>query len=164
MTNQHHITIKQADYTLESDANNIQKLMLAYSQDPMGGNKALSEDILQQLPTAMAATNIMFSVLCFSNDVAVGLINCVEGFSTFKCRPLVNIHDVVVLNEYRGNGISQLMLGEVEKIARDKGCCKLTLEVLQGNTSAQKSYQKHGFDGYQLDPAMGNAMFWHKAI
>jgi len=71
---------------------------------------------------------------------------------------------VIVLKEFRGLGISQLMLNKVEAIARQKNCCKLTLEVLQGNEPAQKSYLKHGFAGYQLDPKMGQAMFWQKPL
>lgn len=39
----------------------------------------------------------MFSVLAFDADQPVGLINAIEGFSTFACKPLINIHDVIVL-------------------------------------------------------------------
>jgi hypothetical protein len=42
------------------------------------------------------------------------------------------------------------------------GCCKLTLEVLSGNTTAQTSYQRFGFAQYQLDPAAGQALFMQK--
>ena len=50
----------------------------------------------------------------------------------------------------------------VERLARERGCCKVTLEVLEGNTSAQAAYRRAGFEGYQLDPLMGRAMFWQK--
>uniref|UniRef100_UPI0035583619 GNAT family N-acetyltransferase n=2 Tax=Pseudomonadota TaxID=1224 RepID=UPI0035583619 len=59
---------------------------------------------------------------------------------------------------------SQKMLAKVEEIARQRGCCKLTLEVLEGNEVAKAAYQKQGFDGYQLDPQMGRAMFWQKVL
>ena len=64
----------------------------------------------------------------------VGLVNAIEGFSTFACRPLVNVHDVVVLPGHRGRGIAARLFAEVEAIARERGACKLTLEVLDGNT------------------------------
>jgi ribosomal protein S18 acetylase RimI-like enzyme len=54
------------------------------------------------------------------------------------------------------------MLAEVEAIARERGACKLTLEVLQGNAPAIKLYERIGFAGYQLDPAMGQAQFLQK--
>ncbi|MEX5689713.1 GNAT family N-acetyltransferase, partial [Pseudomonas silesiensis] len=52
----------------------------------------------------------------------------------------------------------------VEEIARQRGCCKLTLEVLEGNEVAQGAYRKLGFDNYQLSPETGRAMFWQKAL
>jgi ribosomal protein S18 acetylase RimI-like enzyme len=76
----------------------------------------------------------------------------------------VNIHDVIVIKAFRKQNISQLMLDKVEQVAKAKGCCKLTLEVLEGNTVAQNSYFKFGFAGYELDSKMGNAMFWQKAL
>ncbi len=56
------------------------------------------------------------------------------------------------------------MLEMVEEIAIDKGCCKLTLEVLSGNTLAQSAYKRYGFSGYQLDPEVGDALFWQKLL
>jgi ribosomal protein S18 acetylase RimI-like enzyme len=86
----------------------------------------------------------------------------VEGFSTFACRPLVNIHDVVVAASHRGQRIGEQMLVLVEQLARDRGACKLTLEVLSGNAPAAKLYQHIGFDNYQLEPTMGHALFMQK--
>jgi ribosomal protein S18 acetylase RimI-like enzyme len=86
------------------------------------------------------------------------------GFSTFKARPLINIHDIVVIEDYRGLQLSQLMLKKVEEVARVRNCCKLTLEVLQGNEVAQNAYDKFGFGGYELDPEMGGTMFWQKSL
>jgi GNAT superfamily N-acetyltransferase len=94
----------------------------------------------------------------------VGLINCFEGFSTFACRPLVNVHDVVVLESHRGRRITQRMLAKVEEEARRRGACKLTLEVLSGNARAMKAYARDGFAGYQLDPSFGTATFMQKKL
>ncbi|MDB5843346.1 MAG: GCN5-related N-acetyltransferase, partial [Polaromonas sp.] len=103
-----------------------------------------------------------FSVLAFAGDEPVGLVNCIEGFSTFACRPLVNIHDVAVLPGHRGRRVAERMLALVQDIARERGACKLTLEVLSGNASAVRLYERVGFAGYQLDPAMGTAQFFQK--
>src|SRR5512139_2939210 len=110
----------------------------------------------------VAAWHFLFSVLAFDGETPVGLINAIEGFSTFACRPLVNVHDVVVLASHRGRGIAARMFAEVETIARERGACKLTLEVLEGNATARALYERLGFAGYQLDPAMGHAQFLHK--
>jgi ribosomal protein S18 acetylase RimI-like enzyme len=56
------------------------------------------------------------------------------------------------------------MLEKVEAVAKDRGCIKLTLEVLDGNQTAKNAYVKFGFAGYELDPVMGKAGFWDKAL
>lgn len=43
-------------------------------------------------------------------------------------------------------------------------CCKLTLEVLEGNKLAQQVYRRFGFQGYELDPKMGRALFYEKKL
>ena len=103
-------------------------------------------------------------MVSFDEGVPVGLVNCIEGFSTFACKPLVNVHDVVVLASHRGQGVAERMLVVAEQIAIQRGACKLTLEVLSGNLSAIKLYQRIGFAGYQLDPAMGHAVFLQKQL
>ena len=94
----------------------------------------------------------------------MGLVNCFEGFSTFACKPLVNVHDVVVVPAWRGHRIAQRMLQVVEGIARDRGACKLTMEVLSGNHSALRAYAREGFAAYALDPQMGQAQFLQKKL
>ena len=49
-----------------------------------------------------------------------------------------------------------------EAHARERGCCKLTLEVLTGNQVALNSYVRFGFANYQLDPSAGQAMLMQK--
>jgi ribosomal protein S18 acetylase RimI-like enzyme len=77
---------------------------------------------------------------------------------------LLNIHDVIVAEAYRSQGLSRRLLEAVETMARGLGCCKLTLEVLEGNTIAQAAYRSVGFSGYELDPAIGKALFWEKKL
>ena len=96
--------------------------------------------------------------------VAVGLVNCFEGFSTFACKPLVNVHDVVVVPAWRGHRIAQRMLQEVETLARGRGACKLTLEVLSGNRAAIQAYEREGCAAYALYPRMGSAQFFQKLL
>ena len=99
-----------------------------------------------------------------SDAEPLGLVNCIEGFSTFACRPLVNVHDVVVIPAWRGQRVAQQMLSLVEALAVERGACKLTLEVLSGNAGAIRLYERVGFANYQLDPAMGQAQFLQKWI
>ncbi len=154
--------ILQANYSDAFHAQAIVQLLDAYAQDPAGGGTALSEFAKQNLVQELAKRPQAFSVLAFDGAQPVGLVNCIEGFSTFACRPLVNVHDVVVLASHRGRRVGEQMLALVEQIACERGACKLTLEVLQGNASAIRLYGRVGFTGYQLDPAMGQAQFLQK--
>lgn len=160
------MTVKliKVDYNNEQHAKDLIMLLNAYALDPMGGGEPLSAYVKQNLVATLAKRNDVFTVLCYVDNEPAGIINCVEGFSTFSCKPLVNIHDCGVLDKFRGLGISLKLFAEVEKIAIDRGCCKLTLEVLQGNDVAKNAYKKLGFSGYELDPALGHALFWEKKL
>ncbi len=156
------IEIIRARYDYAPHAAALVDLMDTYARDPAGGGEPLSDFARGNLVTQLAARPFIFSVLAFDNDQPVGLVNAIEGFSTFACRPLVNVHDVVVATGHRGRGIAGWMFAEVESIARERGACKLTLEVLQGNASARALYERLGFALYQLDPGMGHAQFLQK--
>ena len=159
-----NLRIVKADYLNEQHAGDIPMLLDLYASDPMGGGKSLDEGVKNNLVRELSKMPHAFSFIAYVDERPAGLINCFEGFSTFLCKPLINIHDVVVLDEYRGSGIAGKMLEKVEQIARSKGCCKLTLEVLSNNEAAQSAYQKFGFSDYQLDPQAGTAMFWQKLL
>jgi len=156
------VHVCRADYADPQHASALVLLLDAYAQDPMGGNHPLSDFAKANLVTALAARPQAYSVLAFAGFHPVGLVNCIEGFSTFACRPLVNVHDVAVLASHRGQGVAEKMLALAESIALERGACKLTLEVLQGNVGACRLYRRIGFANYELDPAMGQAQFMQK--
>ncbi len=156
------LNIIQADYANPLHATALVSLLDDYARDISGGGEPLSDFTKTHLVSALAVRPQAFSVLAFEGAQPVGLVNCMEGFSTFACKPLVNVHDVVVIASQRGKRLGEKMLARVEHIAVQRGACKLTLEVLQGNLSAIKLYQRIGFAAYQLDPAMGQAQFFQK--
>ena len=160
----HTIEILLADYRNPHHTQALVELLDDYARDPAGGGEPLAEAVKAGLPAALAARPQAFSVLAFDGAQPVGLINCIEGFSTFACQPLVNVHDVVVRASHRGQRVAQRMLQGVEEEARARGACKLTMEVLSGNTSALRAYEREGFAGYQLDPAFGQALFLQKKL
>jgi GNAT superfamily N-acetyltransferase len=159
------------DYGDAREALALVDLLDSYAKDAAGGGAPLGDDVKRGLPEALRQRPQAFSVIAWAADtsaphgeVPVGLINCLEGFSTFACRPLVNVHDVVVAPGWRGHRITQRMLRVVEAQARERGACKLTLEVLSGNHSALRAYEREGFAAYTLDPGMGQAQFLQKLL
>lgn len=159
-----NINTTLADYHNPTHAQHIVELLDHYAQDPMGGAEALTEATKQNLVAELSKRTFAFSVLAYCDGIPAGLLNAFEGFSTFACQPLVNIHDISVHQDFRGCGISHLLIAEAEKEAQRRGACKLTLEVLSNNQAACKSYQKYGFTPYELDPTVGTAQFWHKKV
>lgn len=151
-----------ADYADPRHQDLIPRLLDAYARDPLGGGEPLRDEVKARLVGELRKLPNALSLLGFREGRPAGLVNAFFGFSTFQGRPLLNIHDMIVLPEFRGLGLSQLMLGAAEAIARARGCCKLTLEVQSGNEVAMGSYRKFGFSGYELDPKHGQAMFWQK--
>ncbi|WP_354623173.1 GNAT family N-acetyltransferase [Psychromonas sp. MME2] len=157
-------TTMQADLSNADHAQAYLTLMSHYASDPMGGGEDLSDFAKQNLVAALLKRSDIFIVLVFKDKTPAALLTAIEGFSTFACKPLFNIHDVVVHNDFRGQGLTSLLFSEIERIAHSRDCCKITLEVLEGNEIAKKAYEKQGFSGYQLDPAYGSAIFWTKSL
>jgi ribosomal protein S18 acetylase RimI-like enzyme len=156
------LTIRRANYQDSTDRAALCAMLNSYAQDPMGGGEALNEKNLARLCDDLAARPFAFSFLAWDDTTPLGLINCFEGYSTFKAQPLINIHDVAVHPSARGRGVGQALMQAVELEAKARGACKITLEVLTGNAVALKSYERFGFAAYQLDPAAGQAVFLQK--
>jgi len=133
-----------------------------YARDPMGGGAPLTPEVMAVLPARLAQRRDFVAFVAFDGGATCGLINCFEGFSTFAARPLLNVHDIVVHERWRGRRIAQRLLAAAEEEARARGCCKLTLEVLANNRKALAAYDRAGFAPYVLDPDAGQALFLQK--
>jgi ribosomal protein S18 acetylase RimI-like enzyme len=151
-------------YNDQALAREIVNILDSYASDPMGGNKPLGAFTRQNLIAELRGRPWIVCLLALVDGKPVGLMIAMEGFSTFMARPLMNIHDVAVLPEYRGHGVGKALFAEIERVSIQRGCCKLTLEVLGGNERAKGLYEKLGFRPYLLDPGMGAAEFWEKAL
>ena len=163
------LTVLPVDYHNAEHRQALVLLLDAYARDPMGGGEPLADEVKARLCDDLAARVDAASFIAWRGGQPVGLVNCIEGYSTFKARPLMNIHDIAVLPGqpgrrpgHAGQGVGQALLQAAQDHARARGCCKLTLEVLTGNTVALRSYERFGFAPYALDPAAGQASFMQK--
>ena len=162
--NETQLAVVEADLSRVEHQEATLRLLSAYAMDPMGDGKPLAETTkrdlipgLQQHPTTMV-------FLAYRDGEAVGLAICFRGFSSFKARPLVNIHDFFVLPAYRGTGVGRMLLGAVERRAREIGCCKLTLEVQENNRHARAVYAAAGFEQAVHVPEAGGSLFLAKPL
>ncbi len=157
---------RRVDYAAAEDRAALTALLDHYARDPMGGGSAIATDVLSRLCDELGERSFAFSFIAWAQtsigEQAVGLANCFEGYSTFKAAPLINIHDIVVHSDWRGQGVGQALLQAVETEGCTRKACKITLEVLTGNQVAMKSYERFGFAPYALDPKAGTATFMQK--
>ncbi len=158
------IKIVESNYTTDGHQTIIIDLLNEYASDITGGGNGLSEYVKANLVKQFEKRKNIHTVIAFADGKPAGLVISIESFSTFACKPVLNIHDLVVSPECRGKGISKLMLAKIEEIALKLECCKLTLEVLEGNKIARNLYQSQGFTSYELDPKMGKALFLEKKL
>ncbi len=137
--------IRTADLNRSDDAQAVVALLNAYAGDAMGAGEPLSEDVKDRLVPALRGVPDHLVLLAFDGEDAVGLAICFQGFSTFRARPLLNIHDLAVLPSHRGRGIATALLGAIEAEGMRRDCCKLTLEVREDNPGAGALYRALGF-------------------
>lgn len=153
-----------ADLSSTAQATAIVSLLNEYAMEIMGGGKPLAEPTQANLIPALQSRRDACVILAWADEQPAGLTIAFEGFSTFACKPTLNIHDLYVAVPHRGQGLARLLLRHVESLAIERGCCKLTLEVLEGNHPARQAYHRFGFTGYELDPTMGHALFLEKKL
>ncbi len=147
-----------------TDRSSLQQLINQFATSEAGGGEAIAPGLLHDLPDQLAACPTYIGLLARVNGESVGLLNSFWSVSTFKARPLINIHDVTINPAFQSRGIGAKMFAKLESIGREMNCCKLTLEVLDGNRRASALYERLGFEFYQLDPAHGQARFMQKLL
>jgi GNAT superfamily N-acetyltransferase len=154
----HSIQIVRADLANPAHQHAIVMLIDAYSRDPMGDEQPLPDDVKQRLIPGLREHPTTIVFLAFEGDQPIGIAMCFKGFSSFKAKPLINIHDLAVLPGYRGQGVGRRLLEAVAEHGRTLGCCKLTLET-QDHNPAQNLYKSVGFARDVHTEAAGGAIF-----
>jgi len=139
------ITIQLADLDHPAHAAAIPAIVNSYAMEPQGGGHSLPADVLEEMVPGLRRVPGHFTMLAWDGENPVGAAICFRGFSTFSSRPLVNVHDLAVLQSHRGRGIGSLLLSAVEEFARAEGCCKVTLEVREANPEAERLYRRLGY-------------------
>jgi ribosomal protein S18 acetylase RimI-like enzyme len=139
------VQVRAADLGDAHDAQAVVHLLDAYARDPRGGGTPLAEDTRERLVPGLRSHPTTCVWLAFEGARAVGVCVAFLGFSTFRARPLLNIHDLAVLPGSRGAGVGRALLAAAQAHAVAIGCCKLTLEVQEDNAPARGLYARFGF-------------------
>ncbi|MCG6866148.1 MAG: GNAT family N-acetyltransferase [Thiogranum sp.] len=153
------VRIEAADLDNRRHQGQVVALLDLYSRDAMGNGEPLPEATRAALISGLRRHPASLVLLAWQAQRCVGLCICFEGFSTFQAKPLLNIHDLVVDPAHRNLGVGRALLAAVEAAARERDCCRITLEVRADNGAAQHLYRGVGFR--ESDPVMH---FWHKCL
>ena len=93
-----------------------------------------------------------FYIVCKQGSEVIGF----AGISIIL--DTAELNNIVVKKSNRGHGISSILLEELIKIAKKKGCKKINLEVAATNTIAISLYKKFGFEQVGLRPKYYNGV------
>jgi ribosomal protein S18 acetylase RimI-like enzyme len=145
-----NVRVREADFDDDRDAKGFIEVLDSYASAPVGGGRPLAPEVRERVVPMLREHPMSLVLLAFVGDEPVGVAVCFFGLSTFRARPLLNIHDLAVLPKHQGKGVGPALLAAVEDHARRNGCCKLTLEVQDDNTRARGVYQRFGFEDYDL--------------
>lgn len=140
-----NFTIKVAELENPAQAKALVEIIDSYARGPGGQNEPLSVRARSTLVTGLAEHPSATVLLAFVESEPVATAVCLWGFSTFAGMPSVNIHDLAVLPAFQRRGIGRALLAEVERRARERGCCRITLEVHDTNEGAKGLYRSAGF-------------------
>jgi GNAT superfamily N-acetyltransferase len=151
--------IIQCDYANPKHTSALISLLNAYITDEMGGGKPLSKKAQNSLIKKLSVHEKAIVLLAQIGDEFTGLLIAFENIATFAAKPMINIHDIVVLEEYRGRGIGRRLMMAVIGEAKKRGCWRITLEVREDNTKAQNLYKSLEFK--ETEPKM---LYWRKEL
>jgi ribosomal protein S18 acetylase RimI-like enzyme len=135
------------------------QLMNIYRNDPMGGVGSMSDELALKLINDLKNHPTFMGFLVKSGEEYIAMANCFTGYSTFKAKPLLNIHDFVVSPAWRGQKVGEFLLNHIASFLREKGYCRINLEVRHDNPGAMNLYKRVGFK--ECNPPM---YFWEKYL
>lgn len=151
--------ITVCDYSDAAHRQAVIALTGAYIKDEMGDGTPLPEPEQLRLVEGLENHPKAIVLLAESEGMYIGLLVAFENFSTFTAKPMINIHDLFVLEEYRGRGAGRQLMNAVISEAGKRKCSRITLEVRTDNVPAQRLYKDLGFGG--TTPGM---LYWRKYL
>ncbi len=153
------IEFEYCDYENPTHLDALVGLLNHYMKDPMGESEPLDKIKQLRLIDGLANHPSSFVLFILYNQELAGLATCFINFSTFKVKPYLNLHDIVIYNQYRGKGLGRMLLEELIQISESRDYCKMSLEVREDNKVAQNLYRSLNFK--ECTP---NMFFWTKTI
>ena len=110
-----HVEIVEADLATPAHVKGVVEVLDSYAADPVGGGEPLSKEARERLAPALQKHPGALVLLALVESRPVGVAVCFLGLSTFRAMPLLNIHDLAVLPQWRGRGVGRALLAAAEE-------------------------------------------------
>ena len=154
-----NFTCLKIDLMKDEHCDQLIRLLDAYMQDEMGNSAPMPADLAPEILNGLKNYSGYLGFFALADGEFAALANCNNNYSTFKAKPLINIHDFVVHPDFRGKGVGRFLLDSIAEFGKENGYCRINLEVRNDNVKAQKLYEKAGYADCQ--PSM---YFWEKNL
>jgi len=158
------IEIITADLENAEHGQMVLKLVDAMSHDAPAGSGALDPQVRSRLIPGMQAMPTTLILLAMRQEEPLGGAICFWGFSTFAAQPLINLHDLIVHRDHRGQGVGRRLMAGLEEYGRANGALKITLEVDEANAGARRLYAELGYIGADVPAAAGRTFSLQKKL
>src|SRR5262245_62088679 len=93
--------IRKANLDDPTDAAAIVAVLDAYASDPAGGGAPLSREVRERVVPGLRRHASAAVWLALAAERPAGIAVCFVGYSTFRARPLLNVHDLAVVPDHR---------------------------------------------------------------
>jgi len=132
--------------------------------------KSLFNEYASELPAEIGTTvvNQLFALsyfhgfISFVDNKPAGFAVCFESFSTYRAKKIINIHDFMVSDSYRGKGLGKAQLNGIELYCRENNYVKITLEVDDDNVAAKNLYSSCGYEDFRV--VLKDLHHWQKYL
>ncbi len=84
--------------------------------------------------------------IALEGGIAVGFTQLYPLFSSTRMKRVWLLNDLFIAPEYRGKGISKLLLERAKDLARETGACEVMLETAKTNDIGNQLYPAAGFE------------------
>ena len=158
------VNVIQADLDDPRHGEAVVEILDEYARDIMGGGNPLPDEVRENLVDGLRRHPASMVFLAYQDRRPVGIAVCFVGFSTFAAMPLINVHDLAVSRVMRRRGIGRMLLESVQAKALELGCAKVTLEVRDDNSGAERLYRSFGFGDEQLGDSVAAMRFLVKKL
>jgi ribosomal protein S18 acetylase RimI-like enzyme len=138
--------VRRARLDQMSERVDVARLLADYAEESLAGQR-LEGDLAMRSVELVARWRDAFVLLATIGEQSVGLAVCLPSISTFAAAGVINIHDLWVDVQFRKRGVAAELLRCVQREAQERGCAKVTLEVLEDNLGARRLYRRSGFRG-----------------